>query len=103
MLKRRVIPCLDIKNGRVVKGVHFANLRDTGDPADDVDEGVTALGRRGDVEQAQLVGTLRVVGPSGLDRIAGVAQALEVDALDHAAVLDVEAGDDAAFQHRAGA
>ena len=34
MLKRRVIPCLDIKNGRVVKGVHFANLRDTGDPVE---------------------------------------------------------------------
>ena len=30
MLKRRIIPCLDIKNGRVVKGVHFAGLRDTG-------------------------------------------------------------------------
>lgn len=34
MLKRRLIPCLDIKNGRVVKGVHFANLRDTGDPVE---------------------------------------------------------------------
>ena len=32
MLKRRIIPCLDIKNGRVVKGVHFAGLRDAGDP-----------------------------------------------------------------------
>jgi cyclase len=34
MLKRRIIPCLDIKNGRVVKGVHFAGLRDTGDPVE---------------------------------------------------------------------
>lgn len=34
MLKRRIIPCLDIKNGRVVKGVHFAGLRDTGDPTE---------------------------------------------------------------------
>ena len=32
MLKRRIIPCLDIKNGRVVKGVHFGGLRDAGDP-----------------------------------------------------------------------
>jgi cyclase len=32
MLKRRIIPCLDIKDGRVVKGVHFAGLRDAGDP-----------------------------------------------------------------------
>jgi cyclase len=34
MLKRRIIPCLDIKNGRVVKGVHFAGLRDAGDPVE---------------------------------------------------------------------
>jgi cyclase len=32
MLARRIIPCLDVKDGRVVKGVHFAGLRDAGDP-----------------------------------------------------------------------
>ncbi|NOX71684.1 MAG: imidazole glycerol phosphate synthase subunit HisF [Candidatus Micrarchaeota archaeon] len=32
MLAKRIIPCLDIKQGRVVKGVKFANLRDAGDP-----------------------------------------------------------------------
>ena len=32
MLKRRIIPCLDVKNGRIVKGVHFKGLRDAGDP-----------------------------------------------------------------------
>ena len=32
MLKARVIPCLDVKDGRVVKGVNFVNLRDAGDP-----------------------------------------------------------------------
>jgi len=32
MLAKRIIPCLDIKAGRVVKGVHFENLRDAGDP-----------------------------------------------------------------------
>jgi cyclase len=32
VLKRRIIPCLDVKDGRVVKGVHFAGLRDSGDP-----------------------------------------------------------------------
>lgn len=31
-LARRIIPCLDVKNGRVVKGVNFINLRDAGDP-----------------------------------------------------------------------
>jgi imidazole glycerol-phosphate synthase subunit HisF len=32
MLTKRIIPCLDVKDGRVVKGVSFANLRDAGDP-----------------------------------------------------------------------
>lgn len=34
MHKKRIIPCLDIQNGRVVKGVNFVNLRDAGDPVD---------------------------------------------------------------------
>ena len=34
MLKIRVIPCLDVKGGRVVKGVNFVNLRDAGDPVE---------------------------------------------------------------------
>jgi cyclase len=33
-LTKRIIPCLDIKNGRVVKGVHFKNLKDAGDPVE---------------------------------------------------------------------
>ena len=32
MLKKRIIPCLDIKNGRVVKGINFVDLVDAGDP-----------------------------------------------------------------------
>ncbi len=34
MLARRIIPCLDVKNGRVVKGVRFVGLRDAGDPVE---------------------------------------------------------------------
>ena len=34
MLKNRVIPCLDVKDGRVVKGVNFVDLRDAGDPVE---------------------------------------------------------------------
>ena len=34
MLKRRLIPCLDVKDGRVVKGVNFVDLRDAGDPVE---------------------------------------------------------------------
>ncbi len=34
MFTKRIIPCLDVKNGRVVKGVNFVNLRDAGDPVE---------------------------------------------------------------------
>ena len=34
MLKIRIIPCLDVKDGRVVKGVHFVDLKDAGDPVE---------------------------------------------------------------------
>ena len=34
MLKNRIIPCLDVKNGRVVKGINFINLKDAGDPVE---------------------------------------------------------------------
>lgn len=34
MLAKRIIPCLDVHNGRVVKGINFANMRDAGDPAE---------------------------------------------------------------------
>ncbi len=34
MLAKRIIPCLDVKDGRVVKGVSFVNLRDAGDPVE---------------------------------------------------------------------
>jgi cyclase len=34
MLKNRIIPCLDVKNGRVVKGINFVDLKDAGDPVE---------------------------------------------------------------------
>jgi len=34
MLAKRIIPCLDIKDGRTVKGVNFVDLRDAGDPVE---------------------------------------------------------------------
>ena len=47
MLKKRIIPCLDIKDGRTVKGVNFEGLRDAGDPVElakkYVDEGADEL------------------------------------------------------------
>ena len=34
MLAKRIIPCLDVTGGRVVKGINFVNLRDAGDPVE---------------------------------------------------------------------
>ena len=34
MLTKRIIPCLDVKDGRVVKGTQFVNLKDAGDPVE---------------------------------------------------------------------
>ena len=43
MLAKRIIPCLDVKDGRVVKGVKFLNLRDAGDPVE-IAKGYSDLG-----------------------------------------------------------
>lgn len=67
----RVIPCLDVDAGRVVKGVHFADLRDAGDPVE--------LARRYDTEGADEITFLDVTASSGdratmLDVVARTAQ-----------------------------
>jgi cyclase len=47
VLAKRIIPCLDVKDGRVVKGINFVNLRDAGDPVENAkiynDEGADEL------------------------------------------------------------
>ena len=53
------------------------------------------VGARGDIEEAQLIGTLLVVAMCDLHRIAGIAQADEIDALYHAPAGHIETGDDA--------
>ena len=45
MLAKRIIPCLDVHGGRVVKGVNFVNLRDAGDPVDIAEPVTRLLGR----------------------------------------------------------
>src|SRR5213075_96556 len=102
MFKVRVIPCLDVKDGRVVKGVNFVDLRDAGDPVeaaiaklnefDAVDdaavldvEGVNFVDLRdaGDpVEAAIAYDAAGAIRDRGFHGIAGVAQINEVDALD---------------------
>ena len=91
----------------VVERAHAAADRqrheaDFGGAAHDVDQRAAVLVAGGDVEEAQFVGAGLVVGDGAFDRIAGVAQVDEIDALDDAAVLDVEAGDDAGLKHIGG-
>lgn len=52
MLTKRIVPCLDVKGGRVVKGVNFVGLRDAGDPAE--------LARRYDEEGADEIALLDI-------------------------------------------
>ena len=66
-----------------------------GDRLDHLVEKPARLDRRADVEEREFVGALLVVAARDLDRVAGVAQVHEVDALDDAPIGDVEAGDDA--------
>ena len=74
-----------------------------GRAADHVEHDVAALVAGGDVEEHQLVGPLLLVPRGHLDRVAGVAQVEEVGPLDHAAAVDVQAGNDALGEHRSDA
>ncbi len=65
-----------------------------GGAADHVVGGLAVAGGGGDVEEGELVGAFGVVELGHFDRVAGVAQVLEVDALDHPTGVDVQAGDD---------
>ena len=70
-----------------------------GRPGDHVEHGGALLVRGGDVEERDLVGPLASRSGWRTRRIARVAQAHEVHPFDDAAVLDVEAGDDALCEH----
>ena len=50
MFTKRIIPCLDVNNGRVVKGINFVNLRDAGDPV----EVAAAYDKAGDRKSTRL-------------------------------------------------
>ncbi|MOA57289.1 hypothetical protein D3C78_1814410 [compost metagenome] len=56
---------------------------------------VAVVGTGGNVEEGQLVGALLVIALGDFDRVAGVAQADKIDALDHATGSHVQAGDNA--------
>src|SRR5699024_1484157 len=83
----------------VVRGTHAAadGQRDEDllrRAAHHLDHGVPAAGRGGDVEEGELVGPLGTVTGGELHRVARIAQVLEVDPLDDASRVDVQAGDD---------
>ncbi len=70
MLAKRVIPCLDVASGRVVKGVNFVDLRDAGDPVE--------IARRYDLQGADEITFLDITATSDgrelvLDMVEAVA------------------------------
>src|SRR5271166_1288783 len=68
-LAKRIIPCLDVANGRVVKGVHFVNLRDAGDPVE--------IARRYDEQGADEITFLDITATSdGRDLILPIIEAV---------------------------
>ena len=94
----------DEQRADVVDGAHAAadgerHEARLGGAAHHVEDDAAVLVARGDVEKGEFVGAGLVVGDRRLDRIAGVAQIDELDALDDAAVFHVEAGYDADFEH----
>jgi hypothetical protein len=62
MFKVRVIPCLDVKDGRVVKGIKFVDLRDAGDPV----EAVVAFDAVAAIAGRSLYD--RLIGPAAVGR-----------------------------------
>ena len=68
---------------------------------DDLENNIAVIARRGDVEEAQLVGAFTIVNPRLFDRIASIDQIDEIDALDHPPAFDVEARYDADLKHYA--
>src|SRR5262249_36053522 len=72
-----------------------------GDAANGFEEGGAIVAGGSDVEDDEFVGTLGVVAGGEFDRIAGIAQAFEVDPLDDAGTIGVEAGNNAMRQAHA--
>ena len=64
-----------------------------------IQQGAAIFVRGGDVQEAEFVGARLVIDNRLLHRIAGIAQAFEIDALDDPAVFHVQAGDDTHLEH----
>ena len=78
VLKLRVIPCLDVKDGRVVKGVNVVALRDAGDPVEQAAVYDGAVGSTGDMRRLRLAGADKCsMNSAAIARPALVAEAAE--------------------------
>ena len=73
MLAKRIIPCLDIKDGKVVKGVNFVGLKDVGDPVE------LAKEWRMDKAMRRLEAILIVASKENLLLISGTGDVIEPD------------------------
>ena len=70
------------------------------DPGDQVGHDLAALVAGGDVVEDQLIGPVVLISPGLLDGVAGIDVVEELNAFDHAAAVDVQAGNDPFAQHR---
>jgi hypothetical protein len=70
-----------------------------GRPRDDIEQRIAVLDTSSDVEEAKFVGAFAVVDLRRLDRIAGIDEVYEIDALHDTSVLHIEAGNDAGLKH----
>ena len=84
MYAKRIIPCLDVKNGRVVKGVSFVDLRDAGDPV----ECAAAYDKQGADELVLLVCRHFQIGKTYLYKIVG--QSYGTGIAEHIRTLRIE-------------
>ena len=119
MLTTRVIPCLDVEDGRVVKGTQFKRIRDAGDPAElaamynsqgdehktgylfhDIDHCFSVAVGRADIQENDLIRPLTVIHRRQFRGISSIADPFELRAFDHSAILNVQAGDHTDRQHR---
>ena len=83
MLAKRIIPCLDVRDGRVVKGVNFVNIRDAGDPVE-LGGGIRSMA---DLEAVFALGVTRaVIGSAAVSNPDLVAQAIAAYGADRIAV-----------------
>ena len=111
MFTKRIIPCLDVNDGRVVKGVNFVNLRDAGDPVEiaaaydkaGADE-VVFLDITASCEQRDtVVDMVRKVAANvfirNFHRISCILQVYEINTFHYSSIIYIQAGNNSLCKH----